>query len=476
MENSRKPPSAKPSWEIGKSPVKVGDLQEDAARELEQGVLAFLRRHALVGARLCLGLSGGIDSMVLLEIVSRLRSHLAEPPLAMHVHHGISAHADHWVRFCRAACEARGIPLSVQAVRAERRGGESWEEQARLRRYAAFERAGADAILLAHHLDDQCETFFLRLFRGSGVAGLGGMACERRLERHSSTRVLRPLLSVTRERILAYARLRSLSWIEDDSNKDPRFARNFLRREVLPLIESKFPAYRATLERALESLQDAGALVRSRARADLECVRQDQFLMVERLREIGDERALAVLRLHLEDHGCLAPPRARMEEVLRQAFFAREDARVAVNLGEGSYRRYRGGIFWVPAAQNVRGEIAWDGGAHLVLPGGELRFNALRSEGLSRSKLIMAPCAVRFRRGGERMQMAPNRPSRSLKNLLQEQAIAPWERDSLPLFYCGEHLAWMARVGYDCRLLAEHGEPSVVIQWIPTSSETASAG
>ncbi|MFN0314880.1 MAG: tRNA lysidine(34) synthetase TilS [Burkholderiales bacterium] len=439
-------------------------------------MLAFLRQHALTSSRLCLGLSGGMDSMVLLEILSRIRVHLAHPPQAIHVHHGLSAHADQWARFCSDACEARQIPLTVQTVRVDRRGGESLEEQARLRRYEAFERVGADAIFLAHHLDDQCETFFLRLLRGSGVTGLGGMARERPLHRQSSMRVVRPLLGVPRANILAYARLWSLTWIEDDSNADARFARNFLRTEVLPLIEGRFPAYRTTLQRAMGSLREAGEWVASRARMDLQAVRQGPCFIVARLKEIGEERALAVLRLHLEEQGVRPPPRARLEEVLRQAFLARDDALVAVNMGEGFYRRYRGGLLWVRTAPHACGDFAWNGTPHLAIPGGGLHFMARQGEGLSHAKLLQASCVVRFRRGGERMQVAPNRPSRSLKNLFQENAVAPWERARLPLLFCGGQLAWMARLGYDCRMLAQQGEPGIVIQWTPTSGEGASAG
>lgn len=467
MENSRNSPITRQSCEAQEFPASPADLPAEIERELELGVLEFLRHCGLDAARLCLGLSGGIDSMVLLEILSRLRAHLKEPPQALHVHHGISAHADRWAQFCRSACEVRGISLSLQTVQVNRRGGESPEAQARERRYAAFERADADVILLAHHLDDQCETFFLRLLRGSGVTGLAGMAQDRALARHSSKRVARPLLSVARQHVLAYARSRSLSWIEDESNGDLNLARNFLRLDVLPLIESRFPAYRATIGRALGSLRDASALLEARARADLQHVWRHQSLSVQCLRELGCERALGVLRLHLADHGCRAPPRARLEEVLRQSFSAKEGARVAVNLGEGSYRRFRGGLFWVSAMPAGRTRIPWDGAGQAAVQGGELRFTTRLGEGLSRSKLMQAPCVVRFRNGGERLKVAPDRPTRSLKNLLQEHAIAPWERDALPLFYCGEHLAWIARVGYDCRLLARPTEPGVVIEWIP---------
>ncbi|MSQ59462.1 MAG: tRNA lysidine(34) synthetase TilS [Betaproteobacteria bacterium] len=474
MENSRKPPSAKAFSKVRETTPEGQDSHE--ARELEEGVLAFLRAHALADSRLCVGLSGGMDSMVLLDILSRLRIHLAHVPQAMHVHHGISAHAEQWARFCQDACESRKIPLTVQSIRVERRGGESLEEQARLRRYEAFDNASADAMVLAHHLDDQCETFFLRLLRGSGVTGLGGMAGERLLHRQSSKRVVRPLLAVPREKILAYARLRSLSWIDDDSNADARFARNFLRREILPLIEERFPAYRSALQRAMGNLREAGAWAAARAQSDLQAVRQGPHLMVAGLKEIGEERSLAVLRLQLQEESVRPPPRARLEEVLRQAFLARDDALVAVGVGEGFYRRYRGALSWVRTAAPSRGEIAWSGASCLAVPGGELRFMERQGEGLSQAKLMQAPCVVRFRRGGERMQLAPNRPSRSLKNLFQENAIAPWERDRLPLLLQGEQLAWIARLGYDCRMLAQQGEPGIVIQWVTSSSEIASEG
>ncbi len=439
-----------------------------SADALEQCVFTFMRTHHVTQSRLLLGLSGGVDSMVLLEIMGRLRQQLGVSLEAMHVHHGISAHADEWARFCRNACDARALKLIVERVRVERAPSESLEEQARLKRYECFARAGADGILLAHHLDDQCETFFLRLLRGSGLRGLSGMPMERTLHHSSSARILRPLLAISRRQILDYAKAHSLSYVEDDSNTNRDFARNFLRLDVLPLIESKFPAYRITVERALRNLRDADTLMVERARTDLQDARSGESLRIDVLRAMGEVRALAVLRAFLEEKNSRPPARARLEELLRQTFNASSDAQVSWRIDGGEFRRYRNRLFWLNAsdAEVSLDPLTWNHEHRLRLPGklGELRFSHRQGEGLSRAKLSEGACEVRFRHGRERLQLAPNRPSRSLKNLFQEAATPPWIRATAPLFFCGGQLAWVEGLGYACGMLASPHEPGVIIE------------
>src|ERR1051326_9192300 len=190
------------------------------------------------GAReIAVGLSGGVDSVVLLH---RLKQ---EYPAvrAIHVHHGLSPNADAWAQFCRKLCRRLGVPLRIERV-AVRRAGRGLEAAAREARHAAFRKSGADCIVLAHNLDDEAETVLMNLLRGAGLRGASGMAERSRLGKQT---LLRPLLGVSRKEILAYAREHRLEWIEDESNAEESFARNFIRRSVGPLLEERYPQWKA---------------------------------------------------------------------------------------------------------------------------------------------------------------------------------------------------------------------------------------
>jgi tRNA(Ile)-lysidine synthase len=211
------------------------------------------------GGRLLVGLSGGVDSVVLLDLLRRLSKRLGLELAALHVNHQINPAAGRWAAFCRAFCRRHGVALTVVRVKVPRRS--SLEAAARAARYRAFAAQPSDFIVLAHNLDDQAETVFLQLLRGAGVKGLSAMPVVR-------NSILRPLLEVPRSEIEAYARQRKLKWIEDDSNADLGFDRNFLRHRVLPVIAQRYPSYRKTLARASRNLAEAAQLLDELAAAD----------------------------------------------------------------------------------------------------------------------------------------------------------------------------------------------------------------
>jgi len=200
----------------------------------------------LRGKRLAVGLSGGVDSVVLLHLLRELAPRHGFRLSAVHVHHGLSPNADDWARFCRKLCRGWVVPLTVRRVSVQKKG-RGLEAAAREARRAAFAAVAADAIVLAHHLDDQAETVLLNLLRGAGPRGAAAMQAAGRL---GDKRLLRPLLQVRRREILAYARAHHLEWIEDESNRDAALARNFLRLRVGPLLEERFPRWRESLARA----------------------------------------------------------------------------------------------------------------------------------------------------------------------------------------------------------------------------------
>jgi tRNA(Ile)-lysidine synthase len=433
--------------------------------------------------RLVVGLSGGVDSIVLLDCLRRVAARLRVQVGALHVNHQLSPNAGLWDAFCRRQCRARKIPYASVKVRVA--PGDSVEAAARAARYSVFNGQQADYIVLAQHQDDQVETLLLQMLRGAGVRGLAAMPLLRRVEgkskqprkrrasslipHPSSLKILRPMLDVTRAEILEYARVRRLEWIEDESNASLDFRRNFLRHEVLPVIARRFPAYRTTLARSAGHMAEAGELLNELAEQDAADSFDGETLAVALLRGLSDARARNLLRFFLARRGVVMPNVERLEEALRQVLTARQDARVAVGLDDCVLRRYADRLHVVPATRPLsRGYVRrWRGERKIDLPelGGTLLFRRSRDHGISLARLSGEAVTIRSRQGGERFQPDARRPRRSLKNLLQEARVAPWERDRLPLIYCGNVLVWVPEVGIDTGFQARADEAAVQPEW-----------
>ena len=427
--------------------------------------------------RIVVGLSGGVDSVALLDSLQRCAGKLGFELSALHVNHQLSPNASRWTSFCRRLCRARGIPFHSVKVEVRRGGGEA---AARAARYAAFARNECDAIALAHHRDDQVETFLLQLLRGAGVKGLAAMPLLRKAEgrrqkagpslvtRHSSPAIVRPLLDVTRGEILEYAKARKLKWIEDESNADVRYARNYLRHEVLPMVGRRFPAYLSTVARSIGHVAEAARLMDELAVADGRGRIKDGALAVEALRRLPDARARNLLRSFLADQGIAMPSAERLGEGLRQALSAKDDARVLVDLDGASLQRHDGYLHVVRAGKAPAGySRRWRGEKRLELEelGGVLTLARATGTGISLARLRAGPVEIRLRRGGERLRPDCRRPRRSLKNLLQESNVPPWRRERLPLMFCGGKLVWAAGLGVDCDFQAKGGETAILPDW-----------
>jgi tRNA(Ile)-lysidine synthase len=433
--------------------------------------------------RVVVGLSGGVDSVVLLDVLSRIAKRRQFDLAALHVNHQISPNAGRWAAFCRAACRARGIPLRV--VRVEVKGGDSLEAAARAARYDALLSQKTDYIVLGHNQDDQAETLLLQLLRGAGVKGLaamplvrrdegGGMRAEGKAIKNGSPSILRPLLNISRSEIGVYASRRRLEWIEDESNADIYFLRNFLRHEIMPLLAERFPAYRATLTRSASHFAEAAQLLEDLADSDGAGFCREGALLITGLRRLSRARARNLLRQFLAHRGVIMPNAQRLEEALRQSLTARDDTAICIDLGDFELRRFAGALHVVtkipgPDAAFFR---PWRGERELSLPelGGVLSMSKGRGAGISLARLQARPVSVRVRGGGERLQPDCRRPRRSLKNLLQEAAIAPWQRERVPLLFCGEKLVWVPGVGIACDYQATEGEPSVIPDWTATAA------
>ncbi len=437
--------------------------------DLPAFVEAKLKSWVQPGRHLMLALSGGADSVVLLDILAQLRSSLHFPLSAVYVNHQISPNAADWAEFCARLCAGYNIPFQVVKVDLKRQPGESLEELARDARYRVFAEQPADFIVLAQHLDDQAETLLLQLLRGAGAKGLSAMAELRIQDSGLRTGFLRPLLDVPRRLILDYAALRGLQWIEDESNEDISYNRNFLRHRVLPELEKRFPGYRETFARASRNLAESVQLSDDLARMDRAIAVVNGNLRVGALRSLSGARARNLLRYWLAESGIPMPSAGRLENLQQQLCSARDDAQIHISLGDTVIRRYRGEVHLEKKTPAQQPELAltWAFQDELELPdsGGRLLFERTTGQGLSLARLTAAPVTIRLRQGGERLRPDCLRPTRSLKNLLQETGMPPWQRQRLPLLFSGEKLVFVPGIGAACEYRADEGEIGVVVKF-----------
>jgi tRNA(Ile)-lysidine synthase len=425
------------------------------------------------------GFSGGMDSVVLLHLLHRIAPRFSWRLSASHVHHGISPNADVWADFCAGLCAGLDIPLSIEHVNIAPLREHGIEAAARKLRHAAFARQSCDFVALAHHADDQAETLLLQLLRGSGVRGVAAMPVlspvEGPLFSNGQPATVRPLLDLPRAMLLEYAREHELRWVEDESNADDSYPRNFLRHRALPLLEERFPACRVTLARSARHFAEASEMLDDLARIDAEGAMREGALSVAALRALSLPRAKNLLRYFLHRQGAAMPQAAQLDDMLRQLCEARQDAAVSVEYGDWQVHRYQEHVYVSPALGEFERGLAlpWNGEAELDWPalGVRLSFGETRGAGIDAEKLRRAPVTLRLRNGGETLRPHPNAAKRSLKNLLQENGVPPWRRERLPLVYCGDDLVCVVGVAVAAEYQAAMGEAAIAVELVETAGE-----
>jgi tRNA(Ile)-lysidine synthase len=416
--------------------------------------------------RLVAALSGGVDSVVLLHVLRALSSRLGFSLSALHVNHGLSPNADRWERFCRELCGSLGIPCSVKRVVVQPGGKVSLEEAARKARYAAFSAIDAEWLALAHQRNDQAETLLFNLLRGAGLAGAAAMPGVRPFPSRAGLCILRPLLDCAREDIAQYAGSQGLEWVEDESNRDTHHARNFLRRQVFPLLRERFPGCDAVLARSAGHFAESEALLDQLAEIDARYALRDGRVTVAALAGMGEARARNLLRHVLKREGIAMPDSARLREAVRQLCHAAPDRQVRIDLGERVLHRYRGEV-WLRMPEVRTEPVEWRGEGDLAWGHGSVRFAECEGCGLSRERLEGRSIRAVPRRGGERFQPDAGRPRRELKKLLQEHGVPPWQREAMPLLWCAGNLVWVPGIGIDCAWQCRTGEAGIMPKWVP---------
>ena len=415
-----------------------------------------------------MALSGGLDSMVLLHRLAAQREVLGLPLGAVHVDHQLQPDSPRWAQCCRDRCRQLDIPFELHRVEARPGPGESPEAAAREARYRALREwlQPDHCLVTAHHEDDQAETLLLQLLRGSGPRGLAGMAAVNGFGRGW---LCRPLLEVSRRRLLDWAHAHGLEWIEDPSNADRGYDRNFLRHEILPRLQQRWPGVQRVLARAARHQADAASLQDDLAINDLMQIggQGPATLSVTALLHYTRPRRRNILRYWLHSLSLPTPSAAVLEQIDQAMLGTRVDAMPRVHWPGAEVRRYRDDLYAMqPLPRPPAGLRDWDGGScELEQADGRLEVTPTSGQGLRREALAGRRLQLGFRVGGETLVPAGRGQHHSLKQLFQERGIPPWERDRVPLVHCdGELIAvaglWLAE-GWQAR----GEEPGLLLQW-----------
>nr|WP_242464081.1 tRNA lysidine(34) synthetase TilS [Halorhodospira halophila] len=406
--------------------------------------------------------SGGRDSTALLHALAEVRDRLPAPLAAVHIDHGLHPESARWAEACESVCERLGVGLECRRVVVPPSAGQGLEAAAREARYRAFGEllAAGDCLVLAHHADDQAETFLLRALRGGGLHGLCAMPAWRPLGRG---RLVRPLLEVPRTALTAYLQSRSLDWIEDPANRDPAHDRVYLRERVLPVLAARWPDATGHLQSAVASLQADQALLGGYLDRDLATARAaDGRPAVAELRRLMPYQRQAVVRHWLVCSGYRPPPGRRLAAGVQALIESGPDAQPELRWTDGCIRRYRGRLYLLaavpPPADPEPRPQAWAGQGRLILAGGALSAQ-WSPAGIDPERLAHGVTVV-FRSGV--LEVAARR---RLQRLYQRLGVPPWERDRVPLLFAGSRPVAVAGYGI---APGERARPGLRIVWQPS--------
>lgn len=449
------------------------------ALEIEAGTaLAAWQSQLSRAPQILLGLSGGLDSMVLLNLV--LKTVPAKRVLALHVNHGLSPNAEHWQAVVTRHCQTVGVQLHTESVEVSE-SGEGPEAAARAARYAVFEQRleQGGLLLLGHHADDQVETVLYHLLRGSGTKGLSGMPAQRSL---GAGQLLRPLLEWRKSDLKRYAEEQGLSWIEDESNRQNQFDRNYLRNQVLPAIAKRWPEYSRSVQLTAKLAGEAEILAEKLAADDILQLQPRQerggwSINIELLSSLTELRQRNVLRHWPALYNLPLPGYKTIDQIVDSLLSAREDASPLVSQQSLHWRRFQERLYLLDVSllpkentQTLEGpqNLQWDLARPLELAdGSRLVAEQVLGEGL----YIDADerLTLRYRQGGERCRPAGRGHSNSLKKLFLEYHVEPWWRDRLPLLYRGETLVAVGDYWVCEGWQAMPGQQGKKILWQPNS-------
>ncbi|MEH0875931.1 tRNA lysidine(34) synthetase TilS [Pectobacterium cacticida] len=405
-----------------------------------------------------LAYSGGLDSSVLLHLLVAARRQSGLAVRAAYVNHGLNPRADSWAEHCRQQCQRWQVPFSALSVTVETQNG-GLEAAARTARYQALQAhlEAGETLLTAQHLDDQSETFLLALKRGSGPAGLSAMAAKSTLGAHQ---LVRPLLGFSRLQLEAYAQRHQLQWIEDDSNQDERFDRNFLRRQILPHLAQRWPHFSKAVARSAQLCAEQEQLLDELLEESLQALcRPDGALSIDGLAQLSPARRFALLRRWLARQGMTMPTRDRLQRIWEEVAISRQDAKPQLQLNQMQVRRFRRHLYLLSPMMPLQNcVLSWqpmlcplplpDNLGSLVLADSGMKVRAAENG---------EAVTVRFSTSGI-VHIVGRTHGRHIKKLWQELGVPPWWRDRTPLvFYNDQLIAAMGQFVTQAGQVRENG-------------------
>lgn len=396
------------------------------------------------------GFSGGLDSTVLLHALAQLQ--LPVQLCALHINHQISPNANAWQTQCADFCAQYSIPFHAEKVHVENTG-KGIEDAARAVRYSVFEKnlATNDFLLTAHHANDQAETLLLRLMRGTGPRGLAAMASVRSL---GAGLLARPLLHFTRAELETYALAHRLCWVDDESNLDDDYDRNFLRNQVMPLLHSRWPEFKRKWQQTAELCAQQETVIEEIAhedlmRAALVTGRVGQSIDLNVMTSLSPARQQNLLRYWLRLLNHTTPEQLHWQQIEQQIFNGRDDAQTRVTWGNVALQTYRQRLYALP----------------LQLPKLELQFESSTVDERPRLKATLPDLRISYRVGGERCKPIGRAHSQTLKKLLHEYELEPWLRDKVPLVFSGDCLVAVGDLWVCAEFVAEENEVGYKLIW-----------
>ncbi len=417
------------------------------------------------------GLSGGVDSMVLLNVLFQLKTKLNLKLNAIHIHHGLSKNADHWCEVCLDECKKLGVDFSQKNINIDNSEGIGIEAAARKARYQMLHQLSDEFLATAHHQNDQAETLMLQLLRGSGLKGLASMPLfdkERRL--------WRPFLKISRDAIEEYAKNNNVRFVEDESNQNTEFDRNFLRLEIFPRLIKRFPQTIKSLGRSADLVAEGLNLNKAIANEDAKNYFSEDFIKLNTkiFRTFPRDRVVNLIRWWLEKNQQKMPSQKIMDQIYNQIISAKKDAQINIHISSKmSVRAYKDFLWLVKIKKEKNSfDLIWKGEEVFELPGsGKLLFKPCLGKGISLDKVGSSVLRIQNRKGGERFKPKRNQPTRTLKYLLQKINMPPWERELLPVIYSEDMLVAVPNFGVHHEFVVDEDKIGLTIEWINYESE-----
>ena len=416
---------------------------------LKHNILDYLQSKPQI-KRWVIAYSGGLDSSVLLDVLASANQLLVEPKpvLAVHINHSLSPYADEWQNHCQKTANSLAVEFIAIKIMVTNQG-QGLEAAAREQRYAEFAKLlqAQDALLTAHHQDDQAETLLLRLMRGAGVKGLAAMAEKRCI---NDSQLLRPFLNTSREQLAHYAKEHNLVWVNDESNDDTVYDRNFLRQEVIPLLTTRWQQVASRLAQAAEHLNAAQTLLNDLAALDFQQLSPQQArvgvsINVQALLNFEKERINNVLRYWCQQQNVALPNVQQLAQIHSQLLpVDATKSQAKIQWADCEMRRYQDRLFLmpqIPVFSPSQEHLHW-----LPAQMPQLDLQAYGAGVLSIKNSSEQKLTVHWRQGGERCTPLGRQHSQQLKKLLQEYQLETWLRDRVPLIYHDEELIAVADI------------------------------